>query len=647
MKVFNKSSLKKILIPCFIIFSTMFHSCSYLDIVPDNIATLEYAFRLRSQAEKYLFTCYSYLPERGNWAQDPAMLSGDEVWLFYPYEIAFYGAPPSNLEIARGNQNVVSPYLNYWDGKNRGKPLFEAIRDCNIFLENIDNVPDLEDYERERWRSEVLFLKAYYHWYLLRMYGPIPIIDENKPVSAGVEEVKLYRQPVDSVINYIVELLDLAAENLPNQITDQISELGRVTKPAAVSLKARVLIHAASPLFNGNNDFSNLTGEDGQPLFNTEYDENKWKTAAKAAKDAIVLNEELGATLYTFQPNVNLYKIGPELQTQMDNRNVMADKWNKEIIWANTKPLVNNMQRYAQPILDPNGNISSGSKRPYGEFAPTLRVAEMFYSKNGVPIDEDKTFDFRNRYSLDTASADEKLFIKPGYVTAKLNFDREPRFYADLGFDGGMWYGQGKYDEDDMWHIEGKKGQYSGQRREGEYSITGYYCKKIVNFLNVLQTDGTYQIEQYPFPFIRLADLYLYYAEALNEYEGPTGEALEYINRIRERAGIPSVEKAWTNFSNNPSKYTTKEGFREIIHRERLIEMAFEGNRFWDLKRWKKAEEIMNQPIQGWSVDREDVLGYYQVKTLFNQRFKKKDYFWPIREQTLIINHNLDQNIGW
>src|SRR5699024_2686781 len=115
--------------------------------------------------------------------------------------------------------------------------------------------------------------------------------------------------------------------------------------------------------------------------------------------------------------------------------------------------------------------------------------------------------------------------------------------------------------------------------------------------MNVLQTDGSYQLNPYPFPYIRLADLYLYYAEALNEVGGPSEEAFKYINKVRERAGIPSVEDSWSNFSKEPSRYTTKDGFRKIIHTERLIEMAFEGNRYWDLRRWKEAEEIMNNPI--------------------------------------------------
>src|SRR5699024_7873157 len=130
----------------------------------------------------------------GDWASNPALLSGDEIWFYYPYKM-YINAQPDNWEIARGNQNKLTPYLDYWDGTGGGMPLFQAIRDCNTFLANIGKVPDIENYERKRWISEVTFLKAYYNWFLLRMYGPIPILDKNLPVSSGPEEVKFYRQP--------------------------------------------------------------------------------------------------------------------------------------------------------------------------------------------------------------------------------------------------------------------------------------------------------------------------------------------------------------------------------------------------------------------------------------------------------------------
>ncbi|SEM03645.1 Starch-binding associating with outer membrane [bacterium A37T11] len=620
--------------------------CSYLDVVPDNVATVDYAFRLRSQAEKYLFTCYSYLPSDASWNANPALLSGDEIWFFYPTTEAFYGTPPSNWEVARGNQNVVNPYLDYMSGTNGGKPLFQAIRDCNTFLANIGKVPDMQEEEKTRWISEVTFLKAYYHWFLVRMYGPMPIIDENLPISAGVGEVDIYRQPVDSCFNFITRLIDKSLPGLPDQIEDRISELGRIDKSIALALKARILTTFASPLFNGNTEYSNFKDNRGVVLFNTVADPSRWQYAADACKQAIDFSLSQGHELYHFNPLVNTYKIGPEIKLQMDLRNAICDKWNAELIWGASNSMVGSLQQYAQPYTDPSVSITNGATRPYGEYAPTMKIAELFYTKNGVPIEEDKTWDYGGRYGLKVANDANKLFIQSGYTTAALNFDREPRFYADMGFDGGIWYGQGKYDESSTWHVEGKSGQYSGVRGGGEYSITGYYVKKLVNFLNVLQTNGMYAIQSYPWPIIRLADLYLYYAEALNE-AGSKAEALEWINKVRDRAGLPTVEQSWTQFAKHPTDYQSKEGLRKIIHQERLIEMAFEGGRYWDLVRWKEATSVMSGPVLGWDVKQTEAAYYYKPLVLFGKTFKSRDYLWPVKEQNTIVNNNLVQNPGW
>ncbi|MBO9659004.1 MAG: RagB/SusD family nutrient uptake outer membrane protein, partial [Chitinophagaceae bacterium] len=178
------------------------------------------------------------------------------------------------------------------------------------------------------------------------------------------------------------------------------------------------------------------------------------------------------------------------------------------------------------------------------------------------------------------------------------------------------------------------------------YSITGYYTKKLVN-TKLAFTTTNISIERYAWPIMRLADLYLLYAEALNE-SGNSGAAIPYLNRIRERAGLASVESAWSNFSNRPTKYTTVDGLREIIQQERGIELAFEGSRFWDLRRWKTAHEKLNQPIYTWNITRESTEDYYQRILEFNQTFvAPRDYLWPLSEAELQINTNLVQNTGW
>src|SRR5690606_2165218 len=225
-------------------------SCKYLDVVPDSVATIDDAFVDRNSAEKFLATCYNYLPNFGDPWVNPGIGAGDEVW----FNEEIVGSDFNSAWIARGFQNETNPHLNFWDGQQRGKNLYQGIRDCNIFLEEIDKASDLEPAEKKRWVAEVKFLKAYYHFWLFKSYGPIPIIRENLPIYTNTEDVKVYRDPVDDVVNYIVELIDEAAVDLPPLLFSEALEYGRITLPVALAIKARVLVTAASPLFNGNPD---------------------------------------------------------------------------------------------------------------------------------------------------------------------------------------------------------------------------------------------------------------------------------------------------------------------------------------------------------------------------------------------------------
>ncbi len=619
-------------------------SCrKYLDIVPDNVPTLDNAFTMRKEAEKYLFTCYSYLPKSGSSTDNPAFYAGDEVSLIWPFGVA--ALQPAAYRIPRGGQNVVNPYSNFWDGVNQAQPLYRGLRDCNIFLDNIGKVPDMSADEKKRWIAEVKFLKAYYHFYLVRLYGPVPLAKTNQPVDAEPSAVKVYRSPVDSCFNYIVGLIDEAKDDLPTLLSNETDELGRITKPIALAIKARILVTAASPLFNGNGDYTTYVDNRGVKLFNTTKDNNKWVLAVNACKEAIDLCHEVGLKLYTYKQDIAQYTLAPETITQMSIRNAVAQKWNTEIIWGNTNSMAGDLQTKCFPR---GIDVSvSDNTTPQGQIAPPLKIVEMFYSKNGVPISEDKTWNYANRYSiLRTAVASEKYNLEPGYTTSYLHFDRENRFYACLGFDGGKWYGQGKYDDNSIFTIKAKKAQPASQVVQASYSTTGYWVKKLVHFQNAI-TSTSYTTQTYPWPEMRLADLYLLYSEALNEKDGPTAETLKWINLVRARAGLTTVEDSWTNYSTNPSAYQGKDGFRQIIHRERLIELAFEGSRFYDVRRWKEAMELFNQSISGWDISQPTEAAYYRPKLIFNQVFTLKDYFWPIRESNTNINRNLVQSPGW
>ncbi|WP_029906877.1 RagB/SusD family nutrient uptake outer membrane protein [Prevotella sp. 10(H)] len=618
-----------------------YSSCSnFLDIVPDNVATLDHAFSNTVEAEKYLFTCYSYIPNNADISNNPGMVSGDEFWLNDQY------APYTWNLIAKGQQNSANPAANCWDGFQNGIESFKAIRHCNTFIENVSDlnkVRDLQLDKRMRWLAEVKFLKAYYHFHLLRHYGPIPLIDKNLPISATPEEVKVKRKPVDECVDFIVNLLDECYEDLPTKILSENDEAGRITKPINRAIKARVLLLAASPLFNGNTDYRNFTDKDGVLLFNTTEDVSKWQKAADAAKEAIDIAEQTGNKLYYYTSPK--FQMTDTTMIQMSIRGAVTERWNDEVVWGLSDRRADGIQRDAQAHLSKDW----GSGEAHGYLAPTLKIIQQFYTSNGVPITEDKFLNFNDIGRLRTATNAERVNFEVRYETARINFDRENRFYASVGFDGGKWLTADLAAQIDYEAlvVKGKKGQISSGEILGFNSQTGYYPKKLVNWESVFKANST-GIRQYPWPEVRLADIYLMYAEALNEIQGPVEDVHKYLDLIRKRAGLESVADSWKKYSTNPAKPTTKEGMREIIRQERLIELCFEGHRFWDLRRWKKAAEVLNAPVTGWDVTQKDAPAYYQVVTYYQQKFvAPRDYLWPIRIDELSVNLNLVQNPGW
>lgn len=622
-------------------------SCSdYLDVVPDNIATIDYAFRDRESAEKFLVTCYSYIPDMG-YIRDPAMMGSDEIW---SHDIDRTDHVVSNTYYLKlpGRQNVNDPLLNFWDGRQDGKNLFVGIRDCNIFLDNIDEVPDLNDNERNVWVAEVKFLKAFYHFFLLRMYGPIPIIRENLPIHASIEEVQVYREPVDEVVDYIVSLINEAVPDLPLTITDRISQLGRITQPIALALKADLLVMAASPLFNGNQTYENFVDARGVKLFNTEYDPEKWALAMEACKNAIDTAHLASHQLYEF---VNLYyDLSEETHRLLTLRNAFAEKWNEEVIWGYSNGTFNALQRHSLPYFSHQQMMYIITLPDLG---PSIHIAEQFYSANGVPLNEDKSYDYENRYNTAPAGEDQKYYIQEGFETAMLNQYREPRYYSSIAFDGAVWFGNGRYKDvgkgggDEIsWVVKNKKGDPSGRASDWRFSITGMYARKLVHYqTTVTNTAITYG--NIVFPIYRLADLYLLYAESRNEYIGPDEEVYFYLDKVRERAGLEGVVESWGKYSRFPAKPADQDGLREIIRQERMNELAFEGKRFWDIRRWKIATDVLNRPVKGWNMQGATTEEYYNLVTFSELTFTTKDYFWPIRQYALRQNTNLIQNPYW
>ena len=628
---------------CIAILLLLCGSCKkYLNVTPDNVGTLDYAFRNRNEAENYLFTCYSTLQALNDVSDNAGFVTSSEI--IYPNDLLQHPLNEAGFNLIRGLQSSGAPALNFWDGAGGGQALFVAIRKCNTMLENIDKPIDLTNAEKQRWIAEIKFLKAYYHYYLFRLYGPIPIVDKNLPVDASADQVRVKRQPVDSVVKYVVRLLNEAAPNLPPVIENQAKELGRITKFIALSVKAEVLTTAASPLFNGNPDYAGFKDKTGTVLFPAADDAQKWVLAADACKAAITECEAQGLRLYSFVPPANITNLSDSLKRVLTIQNAVTERWevNSELIWALTS--IFHGQEYCIPRMTSKAVANNSSNPAY--FAVPISTAELFYTDKGVPMNEDKTWDYSNRYALQTGDAASFFYVKQVYTTIKSHFNREPRFYANIGFDGGIWFGNGILDQYNAHYVDARgAGSLAGPKDIQKRNITGYWPKKLANYLTVY--DDGFQWIDFRMPILRLAGLYLLYAEALNEVNGPTAEVFTYIDKVRARAGLPGVQAAWTGYSKNPGKPNSKEGLRQIIHQERRIELCFEAQGGWDLRRWKELQSVLSVPLQGWSIYEDQAINYYRPQTVVEPVFGVKDYLFPINTYDLIVNDNLVQNPYW
>jgi hypothetical protein len=630
------------------ILALCFGSCKkYLNVTPDNVGTIDYAFRNRNEAENYLFGCYSTLQQFTTPWYDAGFTTSGEI--MFPIDLKEnQGVDPVGFNMLRGTQTTANPGLNYWDGNQGGQAMYQAIRRCNIMIENINKPIDLGETEKKRWIAEVKFLKAYYHFYLFRMYGPIPITDVNLPITSSPEAVRVKRAPVDSVVNYMVRMLDEAIPDLPLTIQNQAQELGRISGLIAMSVKAQILVTAASPLFNGNPDYVGFSNKDGQALFNPNVDPKKWDLAATACRQALDACLANGKGLHTFIPAGNVPANLPDsLKRILTLQTAITDKWelNTELIWALNPTFGFGRQEYAMPRLTAG---AAANLIAQGTFAVPIGEQELFYTDKGLPIQEDKTWNYRNRYNLKTAASADRFYIHDGYETVNAHFNREPRFYASIAFDGGVWYGNGVLQNPGNALYVQARGitSYAGPKNTTHLNVSGYWPKKLVSYLTTYDVNMTW--DNYHTPLIRLSDLYLMYAEALNEQGKGYAEILPYIDIVRERAGIPTVAESWSPaFSSSPLKYQNQAGLRQIIHQERRIELAFESIPGWDLRRWKELQAVLSKPIQGWSIYDEQAVNYYRARNLFTPIFNTKDYLWPISDQSLIVNSNLVQNPLW
>jgi hypothetical protein len=596
-------------------------SCDFLDVVPKNNPNYKSVFRSRSGAKKALHGLYSYIPDYSFPRYDISVATDGFSW------------PPGYSTGAfrqksywANNFGASSGDFDFWGTTGyHALNLYGGIRYCFSFIKNIDNVPDMTNREKEQWKAQANFLIAYYYFLLLKNYGPVPLISNEVPFKSTNFPK---RASVDSTVSFIIKYLNKAIPDLLAQYPP--NDYGKVTSVAAKAIKAKVLVFAASPLFNGEAPkmYEDLTGPDGKHLFPEKPDPSKWKKALDAANSAIDAAHAARKKLYEYTGSKPTAWDTWTKKDQAIASNIfkVVKKWNEELIWGYTMDVnSSSWQHYSyRNCVSPVRALNS--------LEITIEAVERFYTQDGLPIDVDPNYDYKDRYK-----------VKSGDSTAYLNRDRSPRFYATVAYDRGEFYMNGK-----TLGVRTRKGDMQGLVKDiNDGGSTGYFLQKFTNPKTVL-TCNEQRYEPYPFPIIRLAGLYLLDAEAYNEVHGAlSGKALDYFNDVRKRAGVPTLADSWAKVGGVP---TSKEKLRQIIHQERYNELAFEGYWYYDMRRWVVAKKYLDRPVHGWDVTSSTQNGFYQLQSTYenvDRKFNNRFYFLAIPISVMNINNNLVQNPGY
>lgn len=624
--------------------------CDYLDMVPEkDIETVESIFEQRSKVEVWWKGLYSELNNVfASIATNTSYMGADEfVTCQALYNSSLYQL--DGLKVADGQQMSQNPYGAIW------YKMYTIIRNSNTFLENIDRTYNMTEEDRNWWKADVKAVKAFIYFELMRHYGPICLVPQNMPVDLDVKEYQLPRQPVDSCFKEIINLLDEAMKYVPMH-SQRLSNYGHTfCLEALYALKAKVLLYAASPLFNGNAFYADFKNKNGELLFNSSYDRNKWLLAAEAADKAAAICAAGDREMFSGQST----KKTKLLNKMYDLETSTFSRFNNQEYLLEWKYVDFRFHDFTLPRL--MGDDKNFETNSLGCLSPSMKMVEMYYTEHGLPIDADNTWSYANRYKLGAESSQLYEDVIPLNTTVvNLHLRREPRFYAHIAGDRMYW----QRGTNTLWDnynllVEAHKNEKPwGTQSDFIVSntwqnISGYWLKKHLFSWYTTQGYSTNLQGNETVAILRLAEVFLMQAEAWNEYlEQPDSRVYDPLDKVRERAGIPPVREAWKTYSNNPAKVDSKIGMREIIRQEYNVEFAFEGHRYWNLRRWLIAHQTMNEKQYGWNILGTSFQAFYNnengpiVVWSKNKFVAPRDYFDPLDAEEILIS-GMVQNPGW
>ena len=587
----------------------------------------------------------------------PDLSGGDDLISSYYGSVRYFSW--KSLVYATSQESSTNTYFNMW-GTTSGLPtgnysynIYEGIRYAYNFLNNIGSVPDISEANLRYWSGEAHFLIAHLHQILLEYYGPIVLAREEIDLNAPASSVNVPRSTYDECVNFIEEEFRKAADMLPDYWGP--IAYGRAIKATALAYRARLLLYAASPLVNGNSEcYADFVNKDGTHLINQTYDAEKWKRAMDAAKEAIDCVEasketgaytmddrQLGLSVSKSTSTTDPFELGRANYTYIFTGDGNATQFlnqNEYLMSLNKSGSITYTQKQFGCHLANNYTKVSGAYRGY--LCPTFEAVQMYYTRNGLPWEDDP----------ETKDIDPLAYNKAA-GTVEMHLHKEPRFYASVGYDRGTYrFNGGKMT------IKAHKGEPQGftGSYDNEYqSYNGYFCQKWVNEQSkmTLNSSGNYSVStymSYVFPYMRIAELYLSYAEADFEYDGTLSDyGYECLNKIRSRCGLPTFQDSWSRAGGIPSG----QKLRDIIRRERSIEFMLEGRRFHDIRRWKIAEECLRPIPKAWNIEGDTPEKFYKLvdmKENDTRIFTTPKHYWlAIPNSQLNINGQLVQNPGY
>lgn len=556
----------------------------FLEKPPSVDVTIDTVFSRTELAERFLWGAYTTLPYGipVTWG-DRSMLNMDMLASLTDINHSFmlwgganrvYYSGQYTAESENGGAETKHRYNNSltWRG----------IRDGYIFLENADRVPDMDPDKRRRLKAEAKMIIALHYAEMYRHYGGLPWVDR---AYSPNDDTFLPRSTAKETLENIIGLIDEAAADLPWQLEDVANWEGRFTRAGALALKCRMLLFAASPLFNDDQPYLAGQAADERLTWFGGYDAGLWQRTVDASEQ--FLNE------WQANGGFALVKTG---NPREDFRRAYYERGNGEL-------LISTRWRYRAPSYWSHQYYFFQSAGNYGTGNTTLNYVNMFPMANGLPIDDPSS----------------------GYNPDSPYVDRDPRLYETVLVNGDSYQGR-------------KAELYIGGRERpninANRAVSGHTVRKFLLDKN----ESTNSIVQWP--YLRLPEIFLTYAEALNEVNGgPTADAYNYVNLVRDRVNVGPIPTG-----------LSQEAFREAVLRERVLEFGYENVRWYDLIRWKREQDF-TKPLEGIDLFLEDDTLRFETKTLPNRYWQEnwspKWYLSAFPVNEINKGSGLIQNPGW